>query len=76
MLYIGQNGGDARHGRRARNKKDEAMKNKGAIKLHGKVAEFVREAAAIRGVDESRQLRAYLWPAFVMWKRGHRKGVK
>ena len=28
LLYIGQNGGDARHGRRARNKKDEAMKAK------------------------------------------------
>ena len=56
MLYIGQNGGDARHGRRARNKKDEAMKRKAdrleAARANGKLAESVRAVKGLDGDDQ------------------------
>ena len=55
MLYIGQNGGDARHGRRARNKKDEAMKKNSrtaAARENRKLAESLRNLKGIDGEDQ------------------------
>ena len=55
MLYIGQNGGDARHERRARNKKDEAMKKNSrtaAARENRKLAEGLRKVKGLNGDDQ------------------------